>query len=101
MDVNTFFLLYGGIKAYTMFLSDCFMGNSKVSDFILKEDYFYTRLEFTDETFIKHLEELKEKSIYDTGINIDKTNKLLILQTCSQDEDGLYLVIGAKLKEKL
>lgn len=41
MDINTFFLLYGGIKAYTMFLSDCFMGNSKVSDFILKEDYFY------------------------------------------------------------
>lgn len=68
---------------------------------LLKEDYFYTRLEFTDEAFIKHLEELKEKSIYDTGINIDKTNKLLILQTCSQDEDGLYLVIGAKLKEKL
>ena len=68
---------------------------------LLKEDYFYTRLEFTDETFIKHLEELKEKYIYDTGINIDKTNKLLILQTCSQDEDGLYLVIGAKLKEKL
>ena len=68
---------------------------------LLKEDYFYTRLEFTDETFIKHLEELKKKSIYDTGINIDKTNKLLILQTCSQDEDGLYLVIGAKLKEKL
>ncbi len=68
---------------------------------LLKEDYFYTRLEFTDETFIKHLEELKKKSIYDTGINIDKTNKLLILQTCSQDEDGQYLVIGAKLKEKL
>ncbi len=68
---------------------------------LLKEDYFYTRLEFTDETFIKHLEELKKKSIYDTGINIDKTNKILILQTCSQDEDGLYLVIGAKLKENL
>ncbi len=68
---------------------------------LLKEDYFYTRLEFTDETFKKHLEELKKKSIYDTGINIDKTNKILILQTCSQDEDGLYLVIGAKLKEKL
>ena len=68
---------------------------------LLKEDYFYTRLEFTDETFKKHLEELKKKSIYDTGINIDKTNKILILQTCSQAEDGLYLVIGAKLKEKL
>jgi len=68
---------------------------------LLKEDYFYTRLEFSDETFIKHLEELKKKSIYDTGINIDKTNKILILQTCSQDEDGLYLVIGAKLKENL
>ncbi len=68
---------------------------------LLKEDYFYTRLEFTDETFMKHLEELKKKSIYDTGINIDKTNKILILQTCSQDEDGLYLVIGAKLKENL
>lgn len=68
---------------------------------LLKEDYFYTRLEFTDETFKKHLEELKKKSIYDTGINIDKINKILILQTCSQDEDGLYLVIGAKLKENL
>lgn len=68
---------------------------------LLKENYFYTRLEFSDETFIKHLEELKKKSIYDTGINIDKTNKILILQTCSQDEDGLYLVIGAKLKENL
>lgn len=41
MDVNTFFLLYGGIKAYTMFLTDCFMGNSKVNDFILQEDFFY------------------------------------------------------------
>ena len=34
-------------------------------------------------------------------LNIDETNKILILQTCSQDEDGQYLVIGAKLKEKI
>ena len=68
---------------------------------LLKEDYFYTRLVFSDEKFKSHLEELKKKSIYDTGINIDETNKILILQTCSQDEDGQYLVIGAKLKEKI
>ena len=68
---------------------------------LLKEDYFYTRLGFSDEKFKSHLEELKKKSIYDTGINIDETNKILILQTCSQDEDGQYLVIGAKLKEKI
>ena len=68
---------------------------------LLKEDYFYTRLAFSDEKFKSHLEELKKKSIYDTGINIDETNKILILQTCSQDEDGQYLVIGAKLKEKI
>lgn len=68
---------------------------------LLKEDYFYTRLALDDEKFIKHLEELKKKSIYDTGINIENTNKILILQTCSQDEDGQYLVIGAKLKEKI
>ena len=66
---------------------------------LLKEDYFYTRLALDDEKFIKHLEELKKKSLYDTGINIENTNKILILQTCSQDEDGQYLVIGAKLKE--
>lgn len=66
---------------------------------LLKEDYFYTRLALDDEKLIKHLEELKKKSIYDTGINIENTNKILILQTCSQDEDGQYLVIGAKLKE--
>lgn len=68
---------------------------------LLKEDYFYTRLAFSDEKFKSHLEELKKKSIYDTGINIENTNKILILQTCSQDEDGQYLVIGAKLKEKI
>lgn len=68
---------------------------------LLKEDYFYARLAFSDEKFKSHLEELKKKSIYDTGINIDETNKILILQTCSQDEDGQYLVIGAKLKEKI
>ena len=66
---------------------------------LLKEDYFYTRLALDNEKFIKHLEELKKKSIYDIGINIENTNKILILQTCSQDEDGQYLVIGAKLKE--
>lgn len=41
MDVNTFFLLFGGIKAYAMFLADCFMGQKKVSDFILQENFFY------------------------------------------------------------
>lgn len=41
MDVKTFLLLYGGIKTYTMFLSDCFMGKSEVHDFILQKDYFY------------------------------------------------------------
>ena len=41
MDIKTFLLLYGGIKTYTMFLSDCFMGKSEVHDFILQKDYFY------------------------------------------------------------
>ncbi len=41
MDVKTFLLLYGGIKTYTMFLSDCFMGKSEVHNFILQKDYFY------------------------------------------------------------
>lgn len=40
MDINTFLLLYGGIKAYTMFLSDCFMNKSKINDYILQDDFF-------------------------------------------------------------
>lgn len=41
MDEETFKMIYGGIKAYVMFLIDCFQKKSKKDDFILEKDYFY------------------------------------------------------------
>lgn len=40
MDVNTFFLLFGGIKAYAMFLADCFMGQKKYQILSYKKTFF-------------------------------------------------------------
>lgn len=44
---------------------------------------------------IDHIKKLS-KSIYDTGVNVDINDNILILQTCSYDINGKYILISAK-----
>lgn len=64
------------------------------------DDYSYTRLSFDDDNFVNHLNELNEKSIYPIYFEAKKEDKVLILQTCSQQEEGKYIVISAVRVEK-
>ena len=41
----------------------------------------------SDEEYLNHLEKLKSKSMYDTGIEVTKDDEILILQTCSTNKD--------------
>ena len=62
---------------------------------LLDNDYFYTRLSFDDKTWLEHLKEYQDKSLYKTDFTFNKDSKLLVLQTCSQQYKGKYVVIAA------
>ena len=55
-------------------------------------------------TYLEHINKLKNKSIYDTGISLNDNSKIMILQTCNVESgyDGSYkntLVIGVLREE--
>lgn len=74
------------------------------SVFIETEDWSYMNLKFKDDdAWLKHLLSLKSKSMYETGVSINKDDEILILQTCSHHKDykkydnKYLLVIGKKV----
>ena len=71
------------------------------SVFVETVDWSYMKLEFSDKEWLKHLQKLKENSWYDTGVEINKKDDILILQTCSHHKnykklDKKYLLVIAK-----
>ena len=72
------------------------------SIFVETRDSNYLYLNFkSDSSWYEHISYLKNKSIYDTGVKVDATDDVLILQTCSHSEDyakykDKYLVVVAK-----
>lgn len=63
---------------------------------IVTEDYQHMKLNFSQESYKKHLLWLKENSIYNTAIEIDQEAEILILQTCYYKPEDSYLLIAAK-----
>lgn len=72
------------------------------SVFIETNDWTYTKLSFNDDaSWLSHLNTLKSKSWYDTGVLVNENDSILILQTCSYHKDYAkyekkYLLIIAK-----
>ncbi len=58
--------------------------------------YNYTKLE-SDTEFMKYIELLKERSLYDTGVDVISTDKILTLSTCTYDFDDARFVVVARL----
>lgn len=56
----------------------------------------HVNLNFTDDEYSKHLNWLKNNSIYNTGVNIESNSEILVLQTCYFDIDNSYLIVVAK-----
>lgn len=74
------------------------------SVFIETKDWSYMNINFKDDdAWLNHLLALKNKSMYETGVNVTKDEKILILQTCSHHKDykkyenKYLLVIGKKV----
>lgn len=71
------------------------------SIYIEPEDFSYMKVNFTNEEYEKHLNDLKNKSMYFIDTNLNKDNSILILQTCSTHKDykkykKKYLILAFK-----
>lgn len=63
-------------------------------------DYMDTDIDNSDKWF-KHISDLKNKSLYNTDVNISENDKIMILQTCSELDkyasfDRKYLLVISK-----
>lgn len=72
------------------------------SSYIEKSDFDYVNLKsFNGLSWGEHINKLKNKSLYDTGIKLNNKDKIIILQTCSMNDEGFQkynLVIGKEVK---
>lgn len=66
------------------------------SVFIVINDYRYINLNFSDDEYNKHLKYLKEQSVYDTYIDVDDNDEIIVLQTCYFQPKNSYLVVVGK-----
>ena len=74
-----------------------FIINTKASDdngYIF--NYIFTKME-NDEEFMTYMKFLKERSLYDTGVDILPSDKILTLSTCTKDFDDARFVVVARL----
>ena len=60
------------------------------------ESYYITTDFGSEESYAKFLETMKNRSIYDFGVELNTNDKLLTLSTCYND-NGIRLVVQAKL----
>jgi sortase B len=71
------------------------------SSYIETSDYDYVNLKsFNGLSWEEHINKLKNKSLYDTGIKLEKNDNIIILQTCSMNDEGFqryHLVIGKEV----
>ena len=57
------------------------------SVYVEPTDYTYMNLKLSDEEYDNQIKKFKEKSLYDTGIEVTGNDEILILQTCSTHKD--------------
>ena len=75
---------YDEHKYLTLTLEDTTKKYEIFSVYVEYEDFDYYNLNFKNENeWFKHITKLKNKSFYDTGVEIDKEDDIIILQTCS------------------
>lgn len=65
------------------------------SVYIAKDDLSHVNLKYNDYSYINHLKHLKNSSLYNTDIDVNNED-ILVLQTCLNGEEDSYVVICAK-----
>lgn len=72
------------------------------SVFVETLDWSYMNLNYASkDEYLNHLQNLKSKSFYDTGVEVNKDDKILIMQTCSNMKEyskysKKYMLVIAK-----
>lgn len=62
-----------------------------------QNDFTYSKINVDD--FLTHVNYLKKSSLYDTGVEVNADDSIILLQTCSRQTTGAYIVIcGKKIK---
>ena len=61
-----------------------------------RSDNSHMKITFNDKEWIEHINWMKGKSIYNTGIDVGLTDRIVTLQTCYYNPDNSYLIINAK-----
>ena len=92
--VITFNTLY---KNYKWKVIAAFITNAEEKDdngYVFQ--YYFTSLS-TQERFSAYLNELAQRSLYDTGVDVLPTDKLLTLSTCSHEFEDARFVVVARL----
>ncbi|MBR2833170.1 MAG: class B sortase [Bacilli bacterium] len=73
------------------------------SIYVETEDFTYMNLKINDDEYTKDLIKYKDKSFYNTNVEVSKDDKILILQTCSKQKkyqkykDKYLLIIAKKI----
>ena len=75
------------------------------SCFIETDDFDYTNLNsYNGLTYFEHINKLKEKSLYDTGVEIENNSRVIVLEILMPTTDGskkTMVIVGVELpKEK-
>ena len=63
---------------------------------ITKDKKKHMKIEFDDLEWEEQLLWLKNESLYDTKVDINKSDRIIMLQTCYYDPADSYLLISAK-----
>lgn len=80
-------------KVYAVFISN---GITRVgyNDYLI--NYTFTNVS-SDKVFAEYIQELDRRKLYDTGVDMQPSDKILTLSTCAYDFDGARLVVVARL----
>ena len=63
---------------------------------VKKGDNTHMRLEFDDNSWNEHLNYIKNNSIYDTAVDINSSDNIIVIQTCNYSPENTYILICAK-----
>lgn len=70
------------------------------SVFVTKTDFQYTKINFSsDNEYLQYLQEINNKSMNSTNIELKSTDKIITLSTCTYEFDGSRLAVIGRLVE--
>ncbi len=66
------------------------------SVYIATDDYQHVNLNYSTEDYAKHLTWLKNESLYDTDVEVNTYDNIIVLQTCYYNPQDSYLIVVGK-----